>query len=194
MGFHLPLHRKKHHSQPGTAEQIEKTANVECFDCGAPKPPAEFGYRSRSSGQKNKGFIGRLGRKVGTTYRCVPPSEGLCPRPQPTVPEGPLHSTAPSPPARQIFDLSRYDNLDPADPVFRLLWNSNLGFRPRRIGGAESNVPFTSTEEVVYESNAARFVTRSDYWPYSRPYRDGDFEERFVRTSRPRPEISSMYI
>lgn len=57
---------------------------MRCFNCGASKLPSQFRYRSRSQ-ERSKDFVGLVLRRKARnanppTYRCVPPSEGPCPK------------------------------------------------------------------------------------------------------------------
>ena len=92
----------------------------------------------------------------------------------------------------QTFDLSMYEDLDPSDPVYKLLSRSGLGFHPHHA--AEPSRPSTTP---YYHSNGPSFSTQPAYWPYSRPYREGDFEERFLQSpdspKNPNPDVSTMY-
>jgi hypothetical protein len=78
------------------------------------------------------------------------------------------------------FDLSMYEDLDPSNPAYRALLNGNVGFNPRHGPGQ----PRKPIPEVLYVSNGPGFTSRPAYWPYERPYREGDFKEGFCRNRK----------
>ncbi|RYP42460.1 hypothetical protein DL767_000148 [Monosporascus sp. MG133] len=88
------------------------------------------------------------------------------------------------------FDLSMYEDLDPSERAYNLLLNSNIGFKPRHLP-----VPSEPTSEMLYVSNGPDFTSRPAYWPYERPYREGDFREAVRRNRRRSPgDVSQIFI
>ncbi|RYP60390.1 hypothetical protein DL770_009999 [Monosporascus sp. CRB-9-2] len=88
------------------------------------------------------------------------------------------------------FDLSMYEDLDPSEPVYQLLLNSNIGFKPCHLP-----VPREPTSEMLYVSNGPDFTSRPAYWPYERPYREGDFREAICRNRRRSPgDVSQIFV